>query len=80
MKKAFILLLHLTAIALSNANAQKNSDINSTNYTSAIGIKFYPTAVSLKHFIIPEDKALEFLGFFYNEGIRFTGLIRGALT
>ncbi len=74
MKKAFILLTLLIIMALSNVNAQTNSDINSTNYTSAVGIKFYPTAVSFKHFIVPEDKALEFLGFFYNEGIRFTGL------
>lgn len=73
MKKAFILAFFIV-MALSNINAQKNAELNSVNYTTAIGIKFYPAAASLKHFIIPEDKALEFLGFFYNEGIRFTGL------
>lgn len=62
------------ALASSTAQSQVNSTYNSPDYKTAIGLKFYPTAISLKHFIADDGKALEFLGFFYNEGTRVTGL------
>jgi hypothetical protein len=42
-------------------------------YQTALGIKFYPAGISLKSFI-QENKALEGLGYFYTDGVRFTGL------
>lgn len=42
------------------------------SYTSAVGIKFFPLAVSLKHFVAP-TKAVDLYAYF-NEGTRITGL------
>ncbi len=58
-------------LAISSASAQKNT--GSQDYTTALGVKFYPGAISLKHFI-KENRALEGLGYFYNRGTRLTGL------
>lgn len=74
MKKIAVLLMVFIIITLSKSIAQENSTYNSSEYTTAIGIKFYPTGITLKHFISPDKKALEFIGFFYNEGVRVTGL------
>jgi hypothetical protein len=43
------------------------------NYKTAIGVKFYPGAFSIKHFI-KSKHALEGLGYFWYDGARFTGL------
>lgn len=74
MKKALIILTIFMVIALSNVNAQRSSSYNSSSYTTAIGVKFYPTGVTLKHFIKQNKTALEFIGYFYHEGTRITGL------
>ena len=42
-------------------------------YTTAVGVKFYPGAISVKHFV-GNNNAIEGLGYFYNRGARFTGL------
>lgn len=63
-----ILILFLFS---SSAKAQDN--IGSHEYKTALGVKFYPGAVSLKHFIKPKA-ALEGLGYFWNRGFRVTGL------
>lgn len=55
----------------SSLKAQDN--IGSHEYKTALGVKFYPGAVSLKHFIKPKA-ALEGLGYFWNRGFRVTGL------
>ena len=56
------------------ATAQSQSSINSTSsYTTAVGVKFYPGAISVKHFI-KGNNALEGLGYFWNKGFRVTGL------
>lgn len=73
MKKTIVLLAIFMAIAVTQANAQKSSGFNSPGYTTAIGVKFYPTGVTVKHFIA-DTKALEFIGYSYIEGIRITGL------
>ncbi len=44
-----------------------------SDYKTALGIKFYPGAISLKSFIKP-NKALEGLAYIYSDGVRFTGL------
>ncbi|RYD69327.1 MAG: hypothetical protein EOP53_27365, partial [Sphingobacteriales bacterium] len=55
----------------SSAHAQNN--IGSHDYKTALGVKFYPGSVSFKHFI-KEKAALEGLGYFWNRGMRVTGL------
>lgn len=42
-------------------------------YKTALGVKFFPGAVSLKHFNSNRG-ALEGLAYLYNDGFRFTGL------
>ncbi|MFC4230845.1 hypothetical protein ACFOW1_03010 [Parasediminibacterium paludis] len=68
MKKIF--LLGILSLALSQIT---NAQSMGSDYQTAIGIKFYPTALSVKHFIAP-NKAIEGLGYFYNDGTRVTGL------
>jgi len=73
MKKILVLSMVFMIVTLSKSIAQENSTYNSYDYKTAIGLKFYPTGITLKHFIA-EGRALEFIGFFYNEGSRITGL------
>ncbi len=72
MKRTVVLFFALVALTATNLNAQ-NSTSNSSTYTTAIGVKFYPTGVTLKHFVSPKV-ALEGIGYFYNYGTRITGL------
>lgn len=44
-----------------------------SDYQTAVGVKFYPGAVSVKHFV-SDKNAIEGLGYFFNRGFRFTGL------
>ena len=74
MKKIILVLSVIAVITISSANAQKSSTYNTSSYTTAIGIKFYPTGVTLKHFLKDDKKAVEFIGYFYNYGTRITGL------
>ncbi|MDB5203837.1 MAG: hypothetical protein JWQ27_3246 [Ferruginibacter sp.] len=56
---------------LTTATAQSN--VNSQDYKTALGVKFYPGAITLKHFV--DDKAaVEGIGYFFNYGTRITGL------
>lgn len=73
MKKMLLMSIFCLVIFLSQVNAQKNSSYNSPDYTTSLGVKFYPTGVTFKHFIANE-KALEFIGFFYAAGTRIAGL------
>ncbi len=68
MKK--ILLLGIITLALTQLTKAQN--LTST-YQTAVGVKFYPTAISVKHFIA-DTKAVEGLGYFYRDGLRVTGL------
>lgn len=49
------------------------SQAKGSTYKTALGIKFYPGAVTLKHFIA-SDRALEGIGYFWENGFRLTGL------
>ena len=71
MKKQLIALGIFFTVGVGAASAQSN--ITSQDYKTALGVKFYPGAVSLKHFIKP-NAALEGLGYFWNRGARITGL------
>ena len=71
MKKTLLLTFVLFTILTGAVNAQSN--IGSTDYTTAIGVKFYPGAVSVKHFVTDKN-ALEGIAYFWNRGTRITGL------
>lgn len=52
-----------------NANAQAMG----SEYRTALGVKFYPGALTLKHFT-GNNRALEGIASFWKHGFRFTGL------
>ena len=81
MKKILLMLSVICLLSLQVGAQNNNSTYNSNTYKTAIGLKFYPGAVSLKHFI-QDLKALEFLGYFRSNGFRITGLyeIHGNIT
>lgn len=60
-------------VTASTSLAQENATYHSAVYKTAVGVKFYPTGITLKRFIT-DSRALEFVGFFYDEGERVTGL------
>jgi hypothetical protein len=68
MKKLLILILFVSCIA-TTASAQSMG----SSYKTAIGVKIYPGALSVKHFV-NSTAAIEGLGYFYNYGFRLTGL------
>jgi hypothetical protein len=68
MKKAIVTSFFIAAFCTA-VNAQNTG----SDYTTALGFKFYPTGVSLKSFIKP-GRALEGIGYFYSDGFRITGL------
>lgn len=67
LRKSF--LVFSFSLLVSSAFAQSEG----SSYKTAVGVKFYPGAVSVKHFI-GGNNAIEGLGYFYNRGFRFTGL------
>lgn len=74
MRKAIYLTVLVTVLGVVTASAQKrSSSYSSQNYTTALGVKFYPGAISLKHFV-NGNNALEGLGYFWDRGFRITGL------
>lgn len=68
MKKAILLSLILSALALT-VKAQEYGP----EYNTAVGIKFYPGALSVKHFT-NSNTAIEGLGYFWEYGYRIAGL------
>ncbi|MEO5984166.1 MAG: hypothetical protein ABIP80_01595 [Ferruginibacter sp.] len=67
MKKQ-LFIATIVLLSTFSASAQEGS-----NYQTAVGVKFYPGAITLKHFL--NDKAaVEGLGYFFSEGFRVTGL------
>ncbi len=67
VKKLFILVF--TLVSFSNLKAQNLE----SDYTTAVGIKFYPSGLTLKHFL-QEDRAIEGLLYLWEDGYRLTGL------
>src|SRR5688572_5842488 len=65
LSAAFVLFMLNGAV-----HAQKTS---SADYRTALGVKFYPGAITIKHHL--NDKAaVEGLVYLYNQGTRVTGL------
>ncbi|RYF89649.1 MAG: hypothetical protein EOO03_05540 [Chitinophagaceae bacterium] len=71
MKRTALAIMVLMTIFQGSSSAQSN--IGSSDYKTAIGVKFYPGALSVKHFV-NEKHALEGLAYFWNRGTRITGL------
>ena len=69
MKKFIVLAIVLMAFTQQKLMAQELG----TSYRTAIGVKFYPGGVTLKHFVA-SNAALEFIGYFWERGSRITGL------
>jgi hypothetical protein len=72
MRKVIIVLTTLMFLAVSNLKAQQEMN-TSSSYTTAVGLKFYPGALTVKHFI-NDGVALEGIGYFSTYGFRITGL------
>jgi hypothetical protein len=72
-KPAFSILLAISLLTSANTIAQ-NRTANSKNYKTAVGLKFLNGGgVTLKTFF-SDKEAAEFIGFFYYQGTRITGL------
>jgi hypothetical protein len=67
--KKILLLLSALAILQMSASAQAEG----SSYQTAVGVKFYPGAISIKHFV-EDNRAVEGLASFWNYGFRVTGL------
>jgi|SRR6476620_9479706 len=65
-----LLLLFVVACFLSFSGYSQSTG---SSYRTAVGVKIYPGAITLKHFI-KNDVALEGLASFWNYGFRVTGL------
>ncbi|MDR3712001.1 MAG: hypothetical protein P4L51_04235 [Puia sp.] len=69
MRKTLILLFMALCLVSTGLKAQSEG----SDYKTALGLKYYPGALTLKHFI-QDDRALEGLLSFWNYGFRVTGL------
>ncbi|CAN5555408.1 hypothetical protein BH11BAC5_BH11BAC5_33350 [soil metagenome] len=75
MRKVFFIAA-ITLLVSATAFGQRggHTDYNtSDSYTTAVGVKFYPGALTIKHFV-NDNTALEGLAYFWNRGARITGL------
>jgi hypothetical protein len=70
MKK---LVPFLIVVALLTAHSRSQAQSMGSEYRTAIGAKFWPGALTVKHFI-QDNRALEGVAYFWNHGFRFTGL------
>jgi hypothetical protein len=71
MKKNLLAVMVLCMVGIGSATAQSN--IGSHDYQTSFGVKFYPGALTIKHFL-SEKNAIEGIGYFWNRGTRITGL------
>ena len=67
MRKVIFLAAVLFTTLVSEAQS------NGSTYRTALGIKFWPGGITIKHFI-RDNRALEGIAYFWDHGFRFTGL------
>lgn len=67
-----LVLMSFILLGFITSNGQSRS-ANSSSYRSALGVKFYPTGITFKHFFDGKN-AGELIGYFWNHGFRVTGL------
>lgn len=70
MKKILPLLGLVALLSISNRSQAQSMG---SSYRTALGVKFWPGGLTLKHFI-RDNRALEGIGYFWHHGFRFTGL------
>ena len=71
MRKAITVI---AAVILCTAAIGQSKSASGTSYRTALGVKVWDGGgITLKHFVTGSD-ALEFIGYFWNHGFRFTGL------
>ncbi len=66
-------MIIFAVVLLSFAQLQVSAQTKGSSYKTALGVKFYPGAITVKHFIQP-NRALEGIGYFWERGTRITGL------
>ena len=71
MKKKLIAIAIISLVTIGNTSAQSN--VESQEYKMALGVKFYPGAVTFKYFL-NQKGAVEAIGYIWNRGTRLTGL------
>jgi len=69
MKKILTGIILMAGLGIGSAKAQSMGE----SYQTALGVKFYPGAISIKHFM-DDNKALEGMASFWRYGLRVTGL------
>ena len=69
MKRIVALLSLLAILTVTRTQAQSMG----SEYRTAIGAKFWPGGLTIKHFI-RDNRALEGIAYFWGHGFRFTGL------
>jgi hypothetical protein len=67
MRKIILLAAVLTVAVVSKSQSTGSS------YRTALGFKFWPGGITIKHFV-RTNRALEGIGYFWGHGFRFTGL------
>ena len=71
MRKAVLAVILLLSVAASQAQSKST---NSSTYTTALGVKVWDGGgITLKHFF-NDRNAGELIGYFWRNGVRFTGL------
>ena len=72
MRKALFLAIAVVFISISTSAQSKSA--NSSTYRTALGVKVWDGGgISLKHFFNSQN-AGELIGYFWRNGVRFTGL------
>ena len=71
MRKLLLVSFILLGFVVSNGQSRS---ANSSSYNTALGVKFYPGGITLKHFFNGTSNAGELIGYFWNRGFRITGL------
>jgi hypothetical protein len=69
MKNIVFILGLLALLCVSRTQAQSMG----SDYRTAVGVKFWPGGLTIKHFI-RDNRALEGIAYFWGHGFRFTGL------
>ncbi len=72
MKKFFFVSAIFMIAGIGNVSAQKNE---SQDYTNAVGLKFYPAALTAKHFFNHMVSAEGITYLYDNASVRVTGLL-----
>lgn len=68
------ILVSISAFLIVSFAQAQNSNSNGQRYQTALGVKVWDGGgISFKHFV-SDKNALEFIGYFWNQGTRITGL------